>query len=525
VSFLDAFRKAQPTPEADDPPTGASGRGHSGGFIELEEHNSELQHPLGAAVYDKMYRTDGDIRQVVQLSANPIIGGTWEIEPYGGEDAQAEDVEIADFVRWALFEQMSPDLIQHLAEFLPVLIRTGFAPGEITWTGADWNGKRKLVVRKIGLRLPKTISQFEQDEHGELTRIKQDLLSAISELVRREAEDPRESLDGRPMGATADAPTEKWLEYRNLVYYRLGAEGDNWEGVSLLRPAYKHWKYKDLIEKFDAIAQEREAMGIPLCYPPLGATAPQLDEMEDILAAMRTNEEGYILMPGPKAGSGMAPEGQGWIVEVLGYDRTGSGRDPQPSLNYHTQKIAAAFIAEFMRLGHGQTGARATAQVQADPFLMSIEAIAGIIEAQLRRIVAMLVAFNFKGAKNMPKLRMSLVDATNLSQLADYVQKLSAVGALFPDQRLENFLRARADLPPADPSAVKKRGEEDEKIRREIVAPPEPDPFGANAKPGKEHGIKEAAGSKAGATGGVNRGKKDGSKKLDDLDDGEGEGS
>jgi hypothetical protein len=240
-----------------------------------------------------------------------------------------------------------------------------------------------------------------------------------------------------------------------MVYYRLGAEGDNWEGVSLLRPAYKHWYLKDKIERIDAIAQEREAMGVPICYPPLGATDDQLDAMEGVLGNMRTNEQGYIIAPGPKAGAG-APEGTGWLIEVIGYDRTGSGRDPQPSLEYHTQKIAAAFISEFLRLGHGQSGARATAQVQAEPFQMSVESLTTIIERRIERgIVKPLIAYNFKDETEIPYLKMSQVDSTSLTQLADYILKLVQVGALIPDQKLEEFLRERADLPPADPEVAK----------------------------------------------------------------------
>lgn len=513
-------RKSKITDDVEKPATvdkpfkGGSGRGHTNGFIELEEFNSELRHPHGQAVYDKMYRTDGDVRQVIGLVCNPAIGGTWAMEPYGGESAKPEDVKIAEFGWWALMEHMRPNLIGHLIEFLPVLARAGFAPGEKAWEAVEYEGEMRLVPRTIALRLPRSIEQFEQDVYGDLRRIKQYLRSPQSAVTARE--------DGSgTTTSTGDDPGYVWHEAENLVYYRLGAEGDNWEGVSLLRPAYKHWLYKDTIEKIDAIAQEREALGVPICYPPMGATGDQLDEMEDILAAMRTNEEGYIIAPGPKSGPSMAPEGQGWLIEVIGYDRTGSGRDPMPSLEYHTNKIAAAFISEFMRLGHGATGARATAQVQADPFLMSIEAFVTVIEGVLNdSLVKPLCRYNFKGIKNFPKLKMSLVDSTSLAQLADFVLKLTQIGAMMPDQQLEDFLRARADLPPADPEAVKKRGKEDEKIRREIVSPPPPEPgaFGggsgsggapsgkAKAAPGKPHGTKTAPGTNPGARGGTSRG-------------------
>lgn len=507
MGLLDRFRTANVAPlteqnaelERETIPRSASGRAHTAGFLEYEELNNDLRHPEGQKIYDQMYRGDGDVRQVVQLTTNPVVGGTWSVDPYGGQEATEEDQEVAAFVEWALWEQMRPNIIGHLIEFLPVLIRGGFAPGELSWMGVKYKGETKVVPRTIALRLPRTIWQWEQDIHGDLTRIKQYLPTPQNSLTVIEGQVP----------GVGSGSSEIWLPRKDLVYYRIGAEGDNWEGVSLLRPAYKHWLMKDRIERIDAIAQEREALGIPICYPPLGVNDAQLDEIEDILAGMRTNEEAYIVAPGPKAGAGFSQEGTGWLFEVIGYDRSGSGRDPQPSLAYHTQKIAAAFIAEFMRLGHGASGARATAQVQADPFLMSIEAFATVVEQTLNDdLVVPLVAYNFKNIENPPRLRMSLVDSTSLAQLADFVLKLAEVGALFPDQELEDFLRARADLPPSNPESVKKRKKEDDQLRRDIVTGGggNGDAYGQNSKPGIKHGNKDAAGTNPGGRGGTSRG-------------------
>lgn len=458
-------RQPKPTPKADPKPRGGSGRGHTDGFLELEELNDELRHPQSHAVFDRMYRTDADTRQVVQLSINPILGGTWDVEPYGGQEATEEDIEVAAAVKWALFDYMRPNLIGHLAQFLPVLFRSGFVPGEKVWaTAVGPNGKTFLVPKTVSLMLPRSVWRWHSSG-VELDAIEQFLPAGSSASVFTET-------SGGYLGGGGTGVGSVTIPRKDLVYYRVGAEGDNWEGVSLLRPAYKHWYLKDKIERIDAIAQEHEAMGIPVVYPPPGATSAQLDAIEEILANMRSNEQAYVLMPGMKAGAGAA-DGTGWLLEILGFGKDGgggSGRDAMPTLNYHTNKIAAAFISEFMRLGHGESGARATAQVQADPFQMSIEALVTVIEQELQdSLVIPFCAYNFADLKNPPRLRMSLVDQTSLSQLADFVLKLTQVGALLPDQELEEFLRARADMPAPNPESVRKRGEDEEMIRRMIV--------------------------------------------------------
>lgn len=560
MGLLDFLRSrpAAEQPKETSGPKGGSGRGHTNGFLEFEELNQDLIHPTCHEVYDRMYRTDGDVRQVVSLVSNPMIAGTWSVDPFGGQEASDEDAAIAEQVRWALWDYMRPNLIGHLIEFLPLLFRSGFAPGEIVWAMTDYPGsgkddsleieaKKLLAPKTIQVRLPRSVQRWFQDKDGELTGIEQYLpswrtaSSGGSNLANHDwrTGDPRTGTTGGGSGINTVT-----IERKNLVYYRIGAEGDNWEGQSLLRPAYKHWFYKDRIERLDAIAQEREAMGIPVMYMPPTADPDQVADMEAALRDMRTNDVGYIMIPGMKAGSG-APEGTGWLFEIMGYDRTGSGRDPGPSLEYHTQKIAAAFIAEFMRLGHGESGARATAQVQADPFQMSVEALVTQVEQVLNdAIVAPFVAYNFAEVKNPPKLKMSLVDSTSLSQLADFVLKLTQVGALLPDQELEDFLRARADLPPANAEAVRDRADDEEMVRRMIVggniqqtpadeaaeaaglaagAANNDDPFGSNAKVGKHKNGKPAGSPqrKAGAPKGpAGRGKgapRGAAKTLDEL--------
>lgn len=547
MGLFDRFR-AQPEPAPPESPTaevkpkGGSGRGHNNGYLQLEERNWKLMHPQGHEIYDEMYRTDGDVHQAIQIVVNPIVGGTWQIQPFNGQNASERDQQIAEYVRWALWENMRPTFTGHLIEFLPVLFRSGFAPGEIVWEMAkcpgveteDFNvpAKDLLVPKTVELRLPRSVMRWEQ-KGNELTGIWQ-MLPAGSPAMQ----DKESSENGDP-GVTRSGGSglgQVFIPSRDLVYYRVGAEGDNWEGVSLLRSAYKHWFMKDMIERLDAIAQEREAVGIPVVYTPPGASDSQIEAMDETLNKLRAGEVGWIRMPGMKAGQGAA-DNTGWLFELVGYDSSGSGRDPQASLSYHTNKIAAAFISEFMRLGHGATGARATAEVQADPFQQSIEALVTLIEQTIQDALIMpLVAYNFPEVDNPPRLVMSLVDSTSLTQLADFVLKLTQVGALLPDQELEDFLRARADLPPANPKSVKGRKDDEETIRRMIVggnpnptpademAAQNPDPFGSNAKVGKHKNGKPAGepnrkGTANGAGGGSAGQTRGAGKRLDDIVD------
>ena len=428
MGLLDRLRTKQPAKATQ----GSSGRGHVDGYLQLDELNTDLTFPRGLQVFDQMYRTDPDVRKNVWMLVNLLAGATWTVESYGGDEAEEQDRKAAEFVDWALFDNMRPGFKGHLAQALPVLFRSGFAPFEHVWETTEWEGRPVIAPQTLGLRLPRTIYRFEQ-EHDRLTRVHQQLL------------------DGTVVYKADD-----------LLYYRIGAEGDNWEGTPLIRAAYKPWFIKEKIEKLDAIKIEREAIGIPVYYPPTNANDEQKQVMDDVMSNLRAGEQGFVRMPGPKAELMDAEQAQanGWTLEILGSAQSATA-DTKPSLDYHSDKIAAALLAEFMRLGQGSApgGARATADVQQNPFLQAAEAVSSEVEAVVNdQLVARMVALNFE-VENPPRLTMSLVDSTTLEQLAVFVSSLVEKGVLTPDNDLEDFLRDRADLPSVDPEARKQKEE------------------------------------------------------------------
>jgi hypothetical protein len=441
------FARAKPTtPPPQQRARGGSGRWHTDGFLEYEEINADLVHPAGYAVYDRMWRTDPDVRRVWGMWTSPIIAGTWQIEPHGGDEADDQAREDAALVEWVLFEHLRGGLHGHLSEALATL-RHGFAPFEHIWHAIKHDGQQLLVPEYLGLRLPRSVQRWLQDDREQLAGIEQ--LTIDRGLIEIPA-------DG-------------------LVYYRVGAEGDNWEGVSPLRAVYKPWFIKDGIERLDAVAQERQAVGVAVLYPPEHANNDDgtLDAVEDAIAGLRGGETAHIVMPGPHADN--AELGQGWRFEIQGMGAASqSGRSAQPSLQYFTDKIAAGLIAEFMRLGQSGEGARATADVQQDPFYAAVEGFTStVVEPPLQALTELIVRVNRGERDGYPKIRMSLVDAASLTELADYVNKLSAAGALAADDPLEDYLRQRGDLPPADPQAREQRkqqAEEDRQIQNEAAA-------------------------------------------------------
>lgn len=248
---------------------------------------------------------------------------------------------------------------------------------------------------------------------------------------------------------------------------------------SLLRPAYKHWRMKDAIERIQAIGIERASIGIPTGYPPTGASTEDLATFEDFLENVRANDSSYFLAPGPRADHMKTADGtQGWFWEFVTPSQTeGAATAIDAALKYHKAQIDGVVVAEFMRLGQQGEGARATADVQQDPFYAFCEALASIvIEDEINEaLIPRLVDLNFESDR-YPQLKCSLIDSTSLEQLAAFVSSLAEKGAIRVEPTLEAYLRDRADLPPADEDAIKEREEQAFQRAQEMAELAKPKP-------------------------------------------------
>jgi hypothetical protein len=139
-------------------------------------------------------------------------------------------------------------------------------------------------------------------------------------------------------GSQYDIPREK------LVIFTNDKEGDNYEGVSLLRYAYMDWDMLDKLKVSEAIKLDRFSVGVPKGFAKDGQTPSTADltAAEEILRNMRTNEEAFLLMPSTMD------------VEMLDM-KSGSTEDIIPFLNYLDRRISQSILAGFMELG-GQSG-------------------------------------------------------------------------------------------------------------------------------------------------------------------------
>lgn len=363
--------------------------------------------------YDKMARTDAVTSVSLQASKVSILGAQFYL------DAESDDQiarDIAEFVSYNIFEGMSSPWTLTLSKILK-MYQHGNAVFEPVYQNRQWTPKRKMansknytMLRKLAYRPSLTIKSIEYDDNGGPVEI-------IQNAIRKD-------------GKTDEVP----IPIEKAIIFPFG-DADNLSGESALRSAYPHWFYKTHLYKIDAIQKERHGIGIPRGTLPPGYTKEDRDFLEELLANLRTNERSFIVQPTGFIIDFAKPEGQ--LVNVL------------ESASYHDVAIMLNVMAEFMMLGFGDSGSRATAGSQTDLFYKSQWFIAQLIcDCFNMFLIPNLVRWNFD-TSFMPKMKVrNIGQSRDLQQIASALANVFGQEILTADLETENWVRTTIfDMP------------------------------------------------------------------------------
>lgn len=263
-----------------------------------------------------MRRSDAQVYATLTAMELPIRSTLWYIDAgettdeAGEETITDQDYAIAAFVEDALFARMEITFDEFLRQALTMLT-FGFSVFEKVYKVEG----DKIYIKKLSQRLARTVWQWKRSESGR---------PGIVQFVPMNDE-------GKP--ANIEIPAEK------LLVFTFRKEGDNFEGVSVLRSAYKHWYVKDTLIKLDAVKHERQAIGIPVLSLPDIHTNEDEDEAELILANLRATEKSYVVLPGEK-----------WKFEFANMG-AGTTADVEKSMLFHNREISKNILAQFLELG------------------------------------------------------------------------------------------------------------------------------------------------------------------------------
>lgn len=386
--------------EANLSEVGRSGTYIFNGIITQEEYNGDLVRQAALAIWDKMRRGDGTISAVLQACKLPIIGASWTIEP--GSDS-AQDQKIANFISQELMGR-NISFSDFMREGL-TMFDFGYSVFEKVLEFVDFEGQQLIGLAGLHSRKQRSVYYWETQDHE----------PGITQVV---------------IGGSFSIPRDK------LVIFTNNKEGDNYEGISLLRAAYKHWQIKDKLYLIDAIRHERQGLGIVGIKSPVGAHQTDIDQAVSAARNIRANEEAYLKIP------------QGWEIEFMDM-KANTTTNVMETVMHHDRQISKSMLLQFLELGGSSgSGSRAVGDIHSKLFMQSEEAAAKAFATTVQNdIIKYLVDLNFSGVTEYPKLEHSKIGDDDVASLADAAQKLMSVNALTPDADMEQSFRTAMHLP------------------------------------------------------------------------------
>ncbi len=363
------------------------------------DYNTDLVGDKGLKVYDQMRLGDATVKAALRAVKLPILAADWNVEP---ASESAEDKAIAEWVDGQLNGMDRPfkDVIREGLNMLDY----GRYLFEIVY---QLTSEGQVGLKKLSPRLPSTVWAWETSSgQPGIQQMKMD-------------------------GTKVDIPIER------LVIFTNEKEGDNWEGISLLRSAYKHWKMKDALEKIDVMAHERQGLGIPKAKSTSKPSDDDKAQLLERLKNLRANEDDVLYEP------------LGWEIEFMDM-KANTTREPLKSIQYHQFQILLSVLASFLALGSTETGARAVAEDLSDFFEMSLEFIAvnELADPINKYVIRRLVDLNFT-VKEYPTIKPDGIGKVDVKQIAETLNLMKGFNTYTPELPIENHLRSLLNLPEA----------------------------------------------------------------------------
>lgn len=395
-------------------PIGNSGTQIFGGYFS-EEYLSELRGRRGARQWDEMRRSEAQISMLLNAIMNPIKAANWDIEPYSA--SEDEYVKHAELAKTCLFDMI--DFNTFKGEALTV-IPFGFSILEVVHSVelnhpkfGTFNGLKSLAFRS-----QKTIENWVlEPKTGRLVGVNQYTYSDL--------------------GGNQFIPGEFILVFTHLK------EGDNYEGISALRPMLGAYKRKDLYLKLAAIGVERYAIGTPIGTVPKGKEkSAEYAEFLKVLQNYTSHETAYITKP------------EGWTIEIQKGDFDAS--KIKELLTFENTEFANAVVGNFLALGmNGGGGAYALGSNLGEFFTSGIQAYADLIcDTVNRQLIPNLIKLNYGDQRGYPKMKCTGISDKAGKEFAETIKFLTDARAIDPDMPLKEFIRKQYKLPKPDPSTA-----------------------------------------------------------------------
>lgn len=403
---------------------GRIGQNRYGGVV-FEEFLHELRGRKGIAVYSEMESNDDVVGSILFAMEMLVRQVDWSVDPSGDS---IKDKEAAEFVQSCMGD-MSVTWIDTISEIMSFLTY-GWSYHEIVYKRRMGNTKDPRTKSKysdgligwakLPIRAQDTLYQWEYDDNDNL-------------LGMTQMPPPKFALYTIPIG--------------KALHFRTKSRKDNPEGRSILRNAYRSWFFKRRIQEIEGIGIERDLAGLPVIHVPENLdiwndsnpdTVNIRVGLENMVKNIRRDSMEGVVLP------------FGYELELLS---SGGQRqfDTNAIINRYDTRIAMTVLADFIFLGHEQSGSWSLSSSKTDMFALACGAFLDIIcETFNSQGIPALIDMNgqhFEGITDYPKLNHGDIEDVDVKEFAAFIKDMTGIGVLVPDDSLEDYVRQVGHLP------------------------------------------------------------------------------
>jgi hypothetical protein len=421
-----------------------------GGFISSHgEFDQKLYGWQGVKTYERMRRTSAQVDATLESVIQPIISAKWDVvaaeeaddgsrqsadgnqkpetenrhpvsSTGAGKTTEAKKKEIADAAKENLLHNLEWQDSRgnwHSQDFKTEVLRSALLEVAMGCSAVEEvytvDGGALRLARLVDLP-PVTFYQWDMDQDGRTLR------NLIQFGWRRDRYE------------RVNVPAEK------ICTFSYRQEGADLWGRPMLRSAYEHWYIVMGDYRIDAIAGERNGMGIPCVTSGPNPSVEDKAAARAFVTQLAAHEKTGMVLP------------NGWTFELVGVK--GTTHDIYQSIIHHNEQISRCALNTFLDMGRGgksgASGNRSLGESAQQFFWLCLQNEADSIASRItNKTLRRWAYYNYGPGAPVPQLRAANVVARSFQEVSDMLSTLAQGGLVVSDQEMRDEIRTQLGMP------------------------------------------------------------------------------
>jgi hypothetical protein len=256
------------------------------------------------------------------------------------------------------------------------------------------------------------------------------------------------------------------IDLNRSLHFRTVSHKDNPEGISILRTAFRSWKFHKNGETIEAIGMERDLAGLPYIkrHPSLKGND---ENYKEILRKIRRDENEGLLIDLLKDENGND------LIEFGLLASAGTRQfDSDKVIQRKAREIALAMHVDMILMGHEKVGSYSLADNKTSIYSLFVGSILDTVQRVINdNAIPRLLALNGMSVDDAPMWMPGDIESADLGVLGTFLTACVNAGMeLFPDEDVDAYLRKAANLPAKSEETIRLQEERREENAQMLTA-------------------------------------------------------